>query len=261
MHGGGRAWETVLRRIEADLVSGALAPGDHLPAERTLAVELGVGRSSVREALRVLEVMGLIRTGTGSGPQSGAVIVARPSGGMAVFLRLQVAAQGFSVPDVVAARVALESEIVAALAVRVADADAESDSLLAPVRELLAAMEAVGAVGTDDGAGAREGELRDEFLSLDQGFHAALADASGNAVIAAMMTGLRDSIESYVRAGADSLPSWPVTRARLQAEHRAVVDAVAAGDPALASALVRAHILEYHAETLVASPPHTPTTD
>jgi DNA-binding FadR family transcriptional regulator len=187
----------------------------------------------VREALRVLEVMGLIRTGTGSGPQSGAVIVARPSGGMAAFMRLQVAAQGFAVPDVVAARVALESEIVSTLAARGATAD------LAPALELLAAMDAVG----DDAM------RRDEFLTLDQAFHAALAAASGNAVIAAVMTGLRDSIESYVRAGAASLASWTVTRDRLAAEHRAILDAIGAGDPALASERVRSHIVDYHAET------------
>ena len=60
-----RAWQVVLQHIEADLLAGRLVPGDHLPAERTLASELGVGRSSVREALRVLEVLGLIHTQTG----------------------------------------------------------------------------------------------------------------------------------------------------------------------------------------------------
>ena len=88
-----RAWQIVLERIEADLLDGRLAPGDRLPPERELAARLGVGRSSVREALRVLEVLGLIRTGTGSGPTSGAIIIATPRGGMSALLRLQVAAQ------------------------------------------------------------------------------------------------------------------------------------------------------------------------
>ena len=91
-----RAWQVVLEHIETDLLDGRLAPGDRLPAERELAATLGVGRSSVREALRVLEVMGLIRTGTGSGPTSGAIIIATPHGGMSALLRLQVAAQRLS---------------------------------------------------------------------------------------------------------------------------------------------------------------------
>ena len=61
-----RAWELVLRHIERELLDGGLRPGDHLPPERTLAADLGVGRSSVREAVRVLEGFGLIRTQTGS---------------------------------------------------------------------------------------------------------------------------------------------------------------------------------------------------
>ena len=73
-----RAWQVVLGRIESDLAAGVLKPGDHLAAERTLAAELGVGRSSVREAVRVLEVLGLLRTQTGSGPSSGAVHHRRP---------------------------------------------------------------------------------------------------------------------------------------------------------------------------------------
>jgi len=265
----GRAWETVLRRIEGDLVAGVLGPGDHLPSERALAAELGVGRSSVREALRVLEVLGLIRTQTGSGPQSGAIIIARPSGGMAALVRLQVAAHGFAVPDVVATRIVLESAVVTALAEASAAAagsagsagsgsgrpsesatpgDAHSSTPashldLSAATELLDAMER-----------PVDGPLtRDEFLTLDQAFHLALAVASGNEVIASMMAGLRDSIESYVRVGASFLPSWSDTSARLEREHRALVAAIEAGDASLARDRIRAHIETYHAETNVSS--------
>ena len=62
-----RAWQVVLEHVESRLLTGELAPGDRLPGERALSAELGVGRSSVREALRVLEVLGLIRTQTARG--------------------------------------------------------------------------------------------------------------------------------------------------------------------------------------------------
>jgi DNA-binding FadR family transcriptional regulator len=228
-----RAWELVLRHIEGDLLSGALKPGDHLPPERALAAELGVGRSSVREAIRVLEVLGLVRTQSGSGPQSGAVIIARPSGGMAALLRLQVAAQGFVVRDIVKTRLVMEAAVVAELASSPTPPD------LSTPLDLLEAMEH-----------PTSGELSfDEFLTLDQAFHRALADASGNEVIAAMMGGLRDSIEDYVRAGARFLPSWQTTSERLKREHRAIVAAIDARDPELASTRIRDHIEAYHAET------------
>lgn len=234
---GARAWEVVLRRIEGDLVAGILKPGDHLPAERALAAELGVGRSSVREAIRVLEVLGLISTRAGSGPQSGAVIIARPTGGMSALVRLQVAAQGFAVPDVVATRVVLESAVVTELSA--------GRPALTEARELLDAMEQPGADG---------GPLaRDEFLTLDQAFHLALAAASGNAVIASMMSGLRDSIEQYIRVGASVLPDWAATQQRLAREHRAIVGAIDDGDAEGARTRIRNHIETYHAETNVSS--------
>lgn len=245
-----RAWETVLQHVEGLLAAGTLVPGDHLPAERALASELGVGRSSVREALRVLEVMGLIRTQTGSGPQSGAVIVARPSGGLAVLLRLQVAASGFAVPEVVRTRVALEQAVVAELAEAVqrgaagrARPPGDPDPLSGQRPELDEAAELLDAMDAP-------GLPREEFLALDQAFHLALAAASGNQVTTAVMGGLRDSIEGYVRAGAAALPDWDATCARLRAEHRAVIGAVEAGDATGAAALIRAHIEDYHAETL-----------
>lgn len=229
-----RAWETVLAHVEARLVSGDLVPGDRLPAERALASELGVGRSSVREAVRVLEVMGLIRTATGSGPSSGAVIVARPGGGMSALLRLQVAASGFAVDDIVKTRLVLETAVVDDLARLSPDVSAS--------RELLDAMDA-------DHLG------HDEFLALDQQFHLSLAEATGNAVIAAITAGLRDSVESYVIDAARSLPSWPSTRDRLRAEHRRILGAVEAGDAAQARELVTAHITGYYAETRLTSTP------
>lgn len=229
-----RAWQVVLESIETDLLEGRLAPGDRLPPERELAATLGVGRSSVREALRVLEVMGLLRTGTGSGPTAGAIIIATPHGGMSALLRLQVAAHGFPLDDVVATRLVLETAVVEMLS---ADASADTHAAHAVVD----AMDA-------DGLSA------EEFLALDARLHLALAEASGNIVIAAMMAGLRTSIETYVQAGAARIPDWTSTSARLRAEHRAILDAVDSGDAATARALIRDHISGYYAEAGLPAP-------
>ena len=223
-----RAWEVVIDRIESDLRDGRLSPGVRLPGERELATQLGVGRSSVREALRVLEVLGLIRTSTGSGPQSGAMIVAAPRGGLAALLRLQVAAHGFPVDDVVRTRVVLETAAVEALAV-------------APARDTRRAREILDAMDAADLAPA-------DFLALDAELHLSLTEASGNVVAAAMMAGLRTAIEGYVAAGAGALPDWNTTAERLRREHRAILDAVDGGDPGRAGRLVREHIAHYYAE-------------
>ncbi|MEJ1090069.1 FadR/GntR family transcriptional regulator [Microbacterium istanbulense] len=224
-----RAWQVVLEHLERDLLDGRLGPGDHLPSERELSADLGVGRSSVREALRVLEVMGLIRTATGSGPQAGAIVIATPQGGMSALLRLQVAAQGFPLADVVQTRLVLEDAVARALAT-----DSRRDT--AEAHRMLEAMDAAGLTAA-------------EFLALDAQLHLSLAEASGNTVIAAMMAGLRTSIESYVLAGSARVDDWHTTADGLRAEHRALVAAIDAGDAEAASRLVREHITDYYRTT------------
>jgi DNA-binding FadR family transcriptional regulator len=235
-----RAWQGVLAHIEALLVDGALRPGDHLPPERALAAELGVARSSIREAMRVLEVMGLVRTQTGSGPTSGAIIVARPVGGMQVLMRLQVAASGFPVEDVVRTRLLLETAVAADLAARSSAVD------VGDARELLDAM--------DDPALTAV-----EFLALDAQFHLALATASGNTVVAATMAGLRSAIEGYVVAGLDRIPDWDAMVVRLRDEHRGVMAAIAAGDPDAARTRIHDHISGYYRDAALSPAASSPS--
>lgn len=232
-----RAWEVVLESIERDLLSGRLKPGDHLPGERALATGLGVGRSSVREALRVLEVLGLVSTAAGSGPLAGAIIVATPTGGMSLLMRLQVAANGFPVAHIVRTRLLLETSVAAELA-QAAGCGEPVD--LGDAVQLLDAMDSAMSPS--------------EFLALDAQFHVALAQASGNLVVTAMMAGLRDSIEGYVLAGAARLPSWADTAKRLRAEHRGILTAITTADVAGARSRIHDHIADYHAESNLAAP-------
>ena len=223
-----KAWRSVLDRVEADLFSGRLGPGDRLPGERELASTMGVGRSSVREALRVLEVMGVVRTAVGSGPSSGAMIVSTPAGGLGALLRLQTAAQAVAFPDSVTTRRVLEGAVVRELAGRDEPDLSAADALL-------------DAMVTQD-------LTREEFLVLDQNFHHALAEASGNAVISTVMAGLRSAIEAYVTAGAATIADWEATAARLRDEHAGLLDAIRNSTPDEAARLVNDHITGYYAQ-------------
>ncbi|GAA4381021.1 FadR/GntR family transcriptional regulator [Agromyces bauzanensis] len=224
-----RAWRAVLEHVERQLVEGTLAPGDRLPGERALSAALGVGRSSVREALRVLEALGLIRTHAGSGPNAGAIIIATPGGAMSALMRLQVAARGFPVADIVGTRLVLEASVVGDLA----DASARPD--LSAAERLLDAMDSP--------------DLEPpEFLAVDAAFHLALAEASGNQVITATMAGLRSGIEGYALAGLRHITDWAATSARLRREHRGIVEAIIATDATTARTRIHDHISGYYAE-------------
>lgn len=233
-HSGVGEWSIVLDAIEKDLLSGEVRPGDKLPTERELASTLKVRRSSVREALRVLEALGLVRTHSDAGRNPAAIIVASPAGGMGALMRLQVAAQGFRVGDIVRTRLLLEGAVVHELATHSEDID------LGSLTQLLDAME--------------DRQLsRNDFLALNAQFHLALADASGNQVVTAVMAGLRRSLEADVFQGADNVADWAATADRLRQEHRDIIFAIIAGDGERATTQIQDHISGYYAETKLVS--------
>lgn len=63
----GKVYEGVLYQLKAYIEENQLSPGDKLPSERELSEQLGVGRSSIREAFRAMELLGLIETRRGEG--------------------------------------------------------------------------------------------------------------------------------------------------------------------------------------------------
>ena len=234
-----RSYQTVLARIEADLAAGRLAVGGRLPGERVLAEEYGVSRASVREAIRVLEAMGLIRTAAGSGPEAGAVLIADPAAPIGAALRWHLTSRSLPVADIVGTRVLIESWSLreAATRRRVAVAEQQLPGVdLTTAQALLMDMDDVALDPTD-------------FLKLDTRFHVALADLAGNTVIAAIMAAMREGIEGYVTAAVDGLPDWPGMATRLRREHAGILEAVVDGRPELAAERVVAHIEGFYRAT------------
>lgn len=226
-----RTHERVLAQIEAGLSAGKWSIGDRLPAERALADELGVSRPSVREAIRILEAMGIVRTAVGSGPSAGATVIDRPAAGLGAAVRLHVASGTLPVPDVVRTRVLLETGAVRDAAGRSTDTAA-----LDRVREH---VEAMADPGLDVAA----------FVEHDQDFHIELARLGGNQLVEAILSGMRAAVATYVLTGAEAGVDWPRTAARLCTEHEGIVAAVARHDAAEAERLMREHIEGFYRET------------
>ena len=229
-----RTHQLVLHWIEGQLSEGKLAVGGRLPAERTLAEQLKVSRTSVREAIRILEAMGVVRAGVGSGPDAGTVVISDPTAALGSALRLHVATQHLPVSDIVQTRVLLESWAAS-------HARPDSPELTGAAR-LLAEMDA-------------DGMAVDDFLALDVRFHLALADAAGNAVVSAMMGSLRESITGYASRLTANLPDWEATASRLRSEHHEILDAIRNDDGERAARLVAAHIEGYYREAGVRHSP------
>ncbi|WP_346768832.1 FadR/GntR family transcriptional regulator [Crystallibacter degradans] len=229
-----RAYEAVLQSIEAELRSGALKLGDQLPGERTLAEKHGLSRASVRDAIRILDVLGVVRTSTGSGPNAGAIIVSQPASGLAAALRLHVATRQLTVSEIVQTRILLETGAAEAVTI-----DPENEATRAKLDEAAGLLELM-----DDPKLARA-----DFHSLDARFHVLLSSLAGNAVIEAMMESLRLSISDYVAESIRSDEAWEPVADVLRGQHHGILAAVSAGEGKRASQLLREHIEWFYAET------------
>jgi len=230
-----RTHERVLAQIEENLRTGTWSLGERLPGERALAEQMGVSRPSVREAVRVLEAMGIVRTAVGSGPEAGATVVDRPAAGLGAAVRLHIVSGTLPVRDVVATRAALETWAVSQAAIRF---DAATD--LADLRARLDQMEAPGLSTA-------------EAVQLDQLFHLDLVRLGGNGLVEAILTGLSSAVGDYVTKGAERLPSWATTWNRLCGEHRAILEAVESGNADVAEKRAHDHIWAFYEEAGLAS--------
>lgn len=207
--------DDAIAKIKAMIVSGDLKPGSRLPREADLAAELGVSRNSLREAVRALSLVRILDVRQGDGTFVSSLEPNSLLDAMSFLLEFH---QDDSVMDILGVRRILEPAATALAAQRISDAD------LAHLREL---------------AEPPSSSAVTDLLALDLSFHAAIAAASGNKVLASLL---------------DSL-SMPTTRARIWrgiteegafertvAEHRAICDAIAARDPDLAHARALAHV-------------------
>lgn len=232
-----RTHDALLKDIEADLRSGKIKVGDRLPGERTLAETYGISRASVREAIRILDAMGVLRSSVGSGPTSGAIVISDPSAGLSSALRLHVASNRLPVADIVQTRVLLETWTARAGADR-----AGGDEDLEQAAQLLHAMD--------------DPEMdRATFHELDARFHVALSSLAGNAVVATMMESLSGAIVGYVKGAMEAMEAWPDVLAVLRTQHHGIFDAVQAHDGELAARLLREHIEWFYEQAQDATTP------
>lgn len=223
-----KAHEVVMDWVTEELRSGRLHIGDRLPGERALAETIGVSRSSLREALRVLEALGTIRTSTGSGPQAGTIVTAAPEQALALALNLQLATRQVDHHHMYEMRLLLET-----WAAHNAD---PSHSDWGDALRILSLMD--------------DPELSvDDFLTLDAEFHVVLSRAAGNPLISTFMDALRTSIKGHTLERAHEVPDWPRTAHRLRDEHRNILSSMQSGDRMKTADLLRTHIDGYYRET------------
>lgn len=176
-----RASDEIAAQIRFELSQGRLKLGDRLPAERLLAEQFGVSRNTLREALRSLEVAGLLRFKKGA---AGGAFIREGSGeviinGLADMYRLG----GISPKDVTQARIWLESIIVRTACERVTPADIAALSLNIDAAE----------------RAQRDGDFTAR-AAIHLEFHRILARMTGNPIMVIVMQGVLDVLAMFIRS-------------------------------------------------------------
>jgi GntR family transcriptional repressor for pyruvate dehydrogenase complex len=224
-----RSFDDVVCQLREAILSGRIRPGDRLPGERHLCESFGVGRPTLREALRSLEATGLIEVRPGKGGGSYAVTPSEATVGDA--LAALVNLRGASLEDLAEFRVDFEGEN-AAWAARRADAG-DISALEAIVAEARAAEKPAG---------------RAALARIDVRWHEALARATKNRLRIGIALGIHDAVlrrhEALVRPAAadEHLTTIPDDVA-------AITVAIAAGDVEGARERMRTHIEAWNRRT------------
>jgi DNA-binding FadR family transcriptional regulator len=168
-----RAFDDVVRQIRERVYSGELRPGDRLPPERAMSEQFGVSRNMVREALRMLEITGIVELRKGA--TGGAFICRGRPEFVARSLSDMMRLGGFTLSDVTEARQWLSSTIVRAACERATEQDlARLEANIAEAAELAAA---------DDWASVA-------VVNIE--FHNLLASASHNPVLVMIQRSVMD---------------------------------------------------------------------
>jgi len=214
---GGNAFEETVERLLQAIKLGVVRHGDRLPAERDLAVRLGVSRMTLREAIRELQRAGYVESRRGR--FGGTFVVYRPEGTSASGDVRTIARQmGQSLQDALAFRRVLELGAVELAAARPLSADQRS-YLGRRLTECSAAPPA-------------------EYRQHDSRLHLAIAEVSGSASLAAAVADVRMRLNDLL----DAIPLLQRNIRHSDAQHARVVAGILAGQPGRAREAMEEHL-------------------
>jgi GntR family transcriptional regulator, transcriptional repressor for pyruvate dehydrogenase complex len=218
--------DTIVEAIKSMIVEQALAPGDRLPQERELMVQFAAGKGTVREALKALEVQGLIRLRTGPG---GGAFIERMSEGRAMSLLSNfLFAKDLSISQIYEMRKVLEP-LVAVSALETIDE--------AGFRRL----EEIIAVYDHEPANAQE-RWNQRMAELD--FHAVVAEYSANPILAFTTRFLQRLLKDLAICRDIYLQPEPVLRQSGIRHQRDLIAAMRLKNAAAVIRILREHMAE-----------------
>jgi GntR family transcriptional repressor for pyruvate dehydrogenase complex len=208
--------DEAIEKIKEMIVSGRLRPGDRLPREADLAAQLGLSRNSLREAVRALSLIRVLNVRQGDGTY----VTSLEPGLLLEALSFVVDVHhDDTVLEFFEVRRFLEPQAVAMAASRI------SDDEVARLRKHLGLVTVASSP--------------DELVANDLEFHRRIVDAAGNSVLCSLLESLSGpTMRGRIWRGLTQENAWE----RTQAEHLAILDALADRQPDVARAWAAVHI-------------------
>ncbi|KGK91374.1 GntR family transcriptional regulator [Desulfosporosinus sp. HMP52] len=214
-----RTYQEVLKQINNMIIDGKLRPGDRLMGEREMAVELGVSRTTLREALRTMEFLGWVEIKPGEGtfirnPQLSEVISP---------LALALSAEQTQIDELWETRITLEVECAGLAAARASEAD------LGRISNILKEMQT---------------SLKDldAYVKADMRFHYLVAQASQNSMMNRLLQTFVVHILELIKKAGPLRFSHDIEGLYTIQEHISIYEAIAGHDEDQARSLMRKHL-------------------
>lgn len=220
-----RLADSAMEQIQKLVEEGSLPTGSKLPPERELMALLSVSRTSLREAIRTLETMGILRVV----PGRGTYVSERSSASLAEDWFTWLLGHRQEVVQILEVHEALEVKAAELAAERVS-ADGE-----AALADYLEAMRK-----------AVQERSHQMLVDADAGFHRTIREASGNQIIARILNDLEDHVLDARRA----IMALPSRVRRVVSDHQAILEAVRARDPEGAAQAALLHVRRSKEELL-----------
>ncbi|MFW6598232.1 FadR/GntR family transcriptional regulator [Propionibacteriaceae bacterium Y2011] len=203
--------------LKAYIIDHGFGPGDRLPTEATFCEKLGVSRNAIREAMRSLQSLGILEIRHGYGAYLSDVSLPRLDEGLTFWGKLlRRDGDDHVLRRIAEARSLIESSLVAEVCGRLTEAD------FTQLRECVAEIEAATAEG-------------ERAFEADRRFHQILYGPLDNWILSGFLRTLWDSTRTML----DKNPAADL--ANTPDDHRAIVDALEAGDPEAATKAMRTH--------------------
>ena len=215
-----KVYEHVVEQIQDMVMNRTLKIGDKLPSERELVEQLGVSRTSIREAMRALEVVGLVESRQGEGN----FISGNIDNSFLEPLSVMFMLKGGCPNDILELRRIIELEAVRKAAEKINEKEKEE------IKEIMDSL--------------RSSENEKESSFYDKQLHYKISEITGNYLIITMMKAVESLMESFIGKARGMILHQAESKDLLMKQHEAICNALYNNDPEAGVKAMEAHLEE-----------------